>query len=334
MSAPHLLDGTEPGAEAFRDLVQRSLALRSGAPPRAFPGKALVAVMFNASLRTRTSLEAACAALGVHPIVLHPGTDAWGWAFEDGVVMDGGAAEHVREAVPVLSSYADVLAVRSFARLQDLEEDRADPVLSAFVAHAGRPVVNLESCLWHPLQGLADAATWAAHLGDDLAGKRLCLTWAPHPRALPAAVPNQVLLTAALMGMDVTVAHPEGFELDPRIVARAEGLAAAGGGRVTVTHDQQEGMRGAQVVYAKAWSGVSGYADRDAEAARRAALGGWLVDRTPEGAGFMHCLPVRRNVVVSDAVIDGPGSWVLEQAALRRWTALAALERILAGTPW
>ena len=150
---------------------------------------------------------------------------------------------------------------------------------------------------------------------------------APHPRALPAAVANQVALTASLLGMDLTVAHPEGFDLDPEIVART-------GARIE--HDQDRALRGARVVVAKSWSGFSGYGRREEEAARRARLGGWTV--TPEkmaltdGAGFMHCLPVRRNVVVTDAVIDGAGSWVIEEAGLRLWTAAALLERVLEGT--
>ncbi len=329
----HLLDGAEPGREGVERLVARALALREGAAPRTFPGRVLAAVLFNPSLRTRTSLEAACAALQVHPIVLHPGSDAWGWAFDDGAVMDGPEAEHVREAVPVLASYADVLAVRSFARLRDRDEDRRDPVLAAFAALSGKPVVNLESARWHPLQGLADAATWVRHLGQA-AGRRLTLTWAPHPRALPAAVPNQVVGTAALLGMHVTVAHPEGFDLDPEVLDLARARAAASGGSLRVTRDRGEALAGADVVYAKSWAGWAGYADRPAEDRRRAALAAWRVDAVPEGAGFMHCLPVRRNVVVADGVLDGPRSWVQHQAALRRWTTLALLEDVLGGPGW
>ncbi len=334
---PHFLDGTEPGREGVLALVDRAIALRAGAAPRRLDGLRLAAVFLNPSLRTRTSLESACAALGIHPIVLQPGKDAWALEHRDGVVMDGDKAEHVKDAVGVIGQYVDLLAVRAFAGLTDPEDDRADPVIASFVRYGGKPVVNLESAMWHPLQGLADTATWAAHLGP-LAGKRLTLTWAPHPKALPAAVPNQVLLSAALAGMEVTVAHPEGFDLDPLVVARASALAEAGGGAVRVSHDPLAGMDGAQVVVGKSWSGFAGYADRAGEAARRAALGAWQV--TPErmartdAAGFMHCLPVRRNVVVADAVIDGPRSWVLEEAGFRLWTVLALLERVGTGQSW
>lgn len=326
---PSLVDGTEFGREGAFALAQRALALRAGAAPVQAPGRSVCAVFLNPSLRTRASLEAACARLAVHPIVLQPGKDAWALETRDGAIMDGPFAEHVADAVSVLSQFADVVAVRAFAGLTDLEEDRSEPVLSAFVRYSRVPVVNLESAMGHPLQGLADTATWVSRLGPDLRGRKITLRWAPHPRALPQAVPHQVLLSAALMGMDVTVAHPEGFDLDPRILDRARALSD-----IRVTHDPD--LSGAEVVYAKSWSGTSGYGRREAESAARAALGGWTVDadhmaRTAR-AGFMHCLPVRRNVVVTDEVIDGADSWVQEQAGLRLWTALAVFERLLGGT--
>lgn len=329
----HLLDGTEPGPDGVRALVRRALELRAGARPERRDGLVLGAVFLNPSLRTRTSVESACARLGIHPIILQPGSDAWGWEFRDGVVMDGAFPEHAREAIPVLASFVDLLAVRSFAGLTDREEDRADRVLDTFVRLSGRPVVSLESARWHPLQGLADAAAITSRLGEPR-GRRLVLHWAPHIKALPQAVPNQVVLTGSLLGMDVVVAHPEGFDLDPQVLERARGLARAGGGDLTVTHDRAAALQGAQVVYAKSWSGWSGYGRREDEAAARARLSDWRVDAVPPGAGLMHCLPVRRNVVVSDAVLDGPSSWVQEQAGLRLWTAMAALERVAGGVPW
>lgn len=334
-----LVDTSELGTAGLEAVLRRSLALQAGAAPARLDGKRLVAVFLNPSLRTRTSLEAACGMLGVQPIVLQPGTDAWALEFGPGAVMDGTTVEHVKDAVQVLSGFGDALAVRAFAGLVDPEEDRADPIFSAFREHATVPVVNLESACWHPLQGLADAATWMAHLGDDLSGVPLTLTWAPHPKALPTAVPNQVLITAAMLGMDVTIAHPEGMDLDPHVLSRATDLGAARGGGVRITHDQREAMRGARVVVAKSWGGWSGYGDRAAEAERRARLGRWRVDvddlAATDGAGFMHCLPVRRNVVVTDGVLDGDQSWVIETAHRRMWTALAVLEGLLGEeTPW
>lgn len=330
----HFLDGTEPGAAGVLELAQRALELSAGAAPRRTPGKRLATVFLNPSLRTRASMEAAAGALGAQTLVIAPGKDAWALELDD-VPMNGDRAEHVREAAAVLGQYADVLAVRSFAGLVDVDEDRRDPMLSSFAEYAGVPVINMESARWHPLQGLADTATWMNHLGPDLRGKRLTLTWAPHPRALPAAVPNQVLLSAALMGMDITVAHPERFGLDPEIVARASSLAGQGGGCVRTSHDQHSATASAEVVVAKSWSGFSGYGRREEEATERADLAHWMV--TPEllaqGAGFMHCLPVRRGVVVSPEVLDGPQSWAIEEAGNRMWTAMALLEQMLGGTP-
>ena len=244
------VDGTEPGPEAFVAMAQRGLALRAGAAPLRFDGKRLAAVFLNPSLRTRTSLEAACGALGVQPLIVSPGAGAWPLALGEGAVMNGAEAEHIKDAIAVLSQYADVLAVRAFAGLMDEDVDRRDPVASAFCEYARVPLLNMESARWHPLQGLADAATWLAHLGPNLRGVPLTLTWAPHPKALPAAVPNQVLLTAAMLGMDVTVARPEGFELDPLVVARAVEHAAGSGGRVRSTADAEAAYRGARVVVA------------------------------------------------------------------------------------
>jgi len=335
----HFLDGSEPGPDGLKALVARALALEGGAAPRRMPGKRLVSVFLNPSLRTRTSLEAAGHMLGVKVITLQPGTDAWALEFGEGAVMDGTTVEHVKDAVSVLSGYGHALAVRAFAGMTDPQEDRADPVLSAFVKHSRGPVLNLESARWHPLQGLADATTWTRHLGTHLQGQKLTLTWAPHPRSLPTAVPNQTLLTAAMLGMDVTVAHPEGFDLDPQVIHRAVDVAGLQGGSVSVTHDRQAAFRGARVVVAKSWGGWSGYGRRQDEARIAAGLRDWTVTEADllhtRDAGFMHCLPTRRNVVATDGVLDGPNSWVHQTAHRRLWTAAAVLERLLGQEePW
>ncbi|MEM6930617.1 MAG: N-acetylornithine carbamoyltransferase [Myxococcota bacterium] len=334
----HFIDGTEPGKAGVEAIVRRALALASGAPPLRIDRR-LVSVFLNPSLRTRLSLDAACHTLGIHHQSLSPGANAWKLEMEDGVVMDGDKAEHIADAVPVLNQYADLLAVRAFAGLVDREADRADPVINAFARYATGPVVNLESARWHPLQGLADAATWLDHLGA-VEGARITLLWAPHPKALPAAVPQQVLLTGSLLGADVTVAHPEGFELDPAVVSRAEGLASQGGGSVTVTHDRRAAIDGAQVLVAKSWAGFSGYGRREEEAQVRAThRDPWRVDApdlalAANGAGFMHCLPLRRNVVATDAVVDSSASWVVQTAGLRLYTAAALLETVIGGDEW
>ena len=330
------IDGTEHGPAVAASVAERALELRAGAQPsRASRGSRVAAVFLNPSLRTRTSLVAACDALGIHSTVLNPGSDMWKLELKPGAVMDGDAAEHVQDAVGVLAQMHDAIAVRAFASLNDRLADLRDDTLSAFRAASSVPVINLESALYHPMQGLADLATWRGHLGPNLTKRRVTITWAPHPKALPAAVANQALLSAAQQGMEVTVAHPEGFDLEPAVLNRAHVFARAAGGAVRVTHDRDEALRGAEVVYAKSWSGVPGYTDRQTEAKRRSELSHWQVTaddmaKTAD-AGFMHCLPVRRNVVVSDAVMDGANSWVQETAGLRLWTAMAFLERFFRG---
>ena len=332
----HWVDGTERGKEGFLALVQRALALEAGAGPRSAAGARLVQMYLNPSLRTRTSMESACHMLRAGPITLQPGKDAWALEFEKNAVMDGATVEHVKDAVQVLSGYGQALAVRAFAGLSNHDEDRRDPILSAFCEYASVPVINLESARWHPMQGLADAATWVHHLGPDLAGTPITLTWAPHPKPLPTAVPNQVLLSASLLGMNVTLAHPEGIDLDPQVVSRCAALAGSNGGSLTTTHDQSSAMAGARVVVAKSWGAWSGYGKREEEAAKRAHLGGWTVTEDDlaktDSAGFMHCLPIRRNVVATDGVLDGAQSWVHQTAHRRMWTAAALLEDILGAT--
>lgn len=310
---PDLYDGTEPGVDGVMAIVRRALALRAGATPKRFPGKRLAALFLNPSLRTRLSLEAACGALGVQPLIAQPGSQSWALELAPGAVMDGDKPEHLVDAIRVIAGYADVLAIRAFANM-DPEHDRRDPVLATARRESSVPVVNLESTRFHPLQGLADAATWVDKLGE-VRGEKLVLSWAPHPRPLPTAVANQVLTTAALLGMEVTVACPEGFDLDPAVIAATN---------PTIVHEQRAAFADARVVVAKSWSP---FGKPPVSNVHRS----WKIDADTLGdAGFMHCLPVRRNVVVDDAVLDQ--SWVYETAHLRLYTAIAALEQILEGT--
>jgi N-acetylornithine carbamoyltransferase len=244
--------------------------------------------------------------------------------------MDGDRAEHVREAVGVLARYVDALGVRTFASLTDEAADRADAVFQAVVRASDVPVVNLESARWHPCQALADAAALDEHFSGEAGRKKFVLTWAPHPNPLPRAVPNSALLMAARMGMEVVVARPEGFALDADVMTLAEATAARHGGSVTETDDQAAALAGAHAVYAKAWSGVAVYTDPAAEAAARRAADAWRVtagklDGT-DGGVFMHCLPVRRGVVVDGDVLDGPRALHLLQAEYRLHAQKAVLE--------
>jgi ornithine carbamoyltransferase len=324
--------------EEILDLLALAARLRARPEPRALAGKVLGLLFFNPSLRTLASFQAGMARLGGTSFVISPGQGSWALETRAGAVMDGAAAEHVREAIPVLASYADALGIRSFAGGADLAADLADETFAAMAAVCPVPLVNLESAADHPCQALADWRT-LDELGIPARGGRLVLSWAWHPKPLPLAVPAAVVHMAALRGMEVTVLRPEGFGLPEPVMERARRAARSAGGSVLETEDRAEAMRGAQVIYAKSWTAPSRYGDATAEAALRAGLREvWCVGeewfaKAAAGCRFMHCLPVRRNVVVRDEVLDGPRSVVVAQAANRMWAQMAVLHRLLAGVP-
>ncbi len=333
----HLLNWHAVDEATWRQQVEAALRHKAqgvtGARPAA--GRSLALVFFNPSLRTRTSMELAGAQLGAHVTTLVPGQGTWNFAWEEGTVMDGDAAEHIKEAVGVLSRYYDAIGVRVFASGTDYEKDRSDALIRQFADAAAVPVINLESAFYHPCQALADAATIAERFDGDVAGRRFVLAWTYHPKALPMAVPNSALLMAARLGMHVTVARPDSHALDGSVVERARAYAAQHGGSVAETDDLDAAFEGADVVYAKSWGGPMVYTDPEQEAVLRAARRDWRVTaermaRT-NAAAFMHCLPVRRNVVVDDAVLDGPNAIHLDQAEFRLHAQKAILERIWNG---
>ena len=301
----------------------------------ALRGRVLGLLFMNPSLRTLTSFQSGMAQLGGSSFVITPGRGSWGFEVREGVRMDGGAAEHVKEAIPVLESYCDVLGVRAFACGEDLEEDLGEPLLARIEALSTRPLINMESAVDHPCQALADWKTL-----DDLDcprhGGRFVLSWCWHPRALPMAVPAAVAAMAARRGMDVRIARPRGFALPAPVMERVRRAAARSGGSVVETEDLAAAVEGAHVIYAKSWGSAEAYGDPAAEAGLRAGLEDWCIGREAfEGAVaeavFMHCLPVRRNVVVTDEVLDGPRSQVLRQAANRLHVQKALLLRLLGG---
>lgn len=318
------------------DLVSLARDLKLGRARGWLGGKVVVLYFANPSLRTRASLESACARLGAAPVVLDAGAGGvWGLEHKDGVVMDGTAAEHVKEAARVLSRYGDAIGVRAFAGLKDWREDKQEPLLTAFARHATVPVFSLEGSARHPLQGLADVQTILERLPEPR-GQKLVLTWAPHFKPLPMAVPNSVVEAGALLGMDVTIARPDAMALDPEVVAAADAVARAHGGKVRETSDRAAALAGAKVVYAKSWGALRHYGDWEAEKPTRLAENPrWVVRAADLERGddpfFMHCLPVRRNLKVEDAVLDGPRSAVIQQAENRLWTAMAVLLRLLDG---
>jgi N-acetylornithine carbamoyltransferase len=293
------------------------------------------AVFLQPSLRTRTSFEVACFDLGAHAVVLQAGGGVWGLEHRDGVVMDGFAAEHVKEGIGVLARMVDGIGIRTFAGLEDADEDARDPVIAA-VARASRvPVLNLESAMDHPHQGLADAFTLRRRLGGKRA--KVVVLWAPQVKALPMAVPNAACLAFAREGHEVVLARPDGFDLHPDVVADARRLAADAGGSFAETSDRAGALRGARAVYVKAWGSRHRYRDAQAAARARAEHGDWLVTEASlsgtDGAVVMHCLPVRRGVVIADEVLDGPRSVVLDQGEARLHVQKAALCRAAGVAP-
>ncbi|MCK6449135.1 MAG: N-acetylornithine carbamoyltransferase [Planctomycetes bacterium] len=317
--------------QAVERLVQRALDFRRGVTPVKFPGRGLGLFFLSPSLRTQASFQRAAAKLGLDLVQLQGGGNGvWQLELTDGAVMNGGSVEHVREAAAVLGRFVDVLAIRAFSGGQDLALDLSDPIVNGFRRFAGVPIVNMESALWHPCQALADWATLDM-LGVPKRAK-FVLTWANHPKPLPHAVPNSTLAMALQRGMDVVLARPKGYDLHERAMAEAQRLAHESGGRLTVT-DDRDAVEGAAVVYAKSWGSLAAWGDLAREQHLRAGLAHWCVDgdlmrRAGPNARFMHCLPVRRNVVVKDEVLDGPWSVVIDQAENRLHAQTALLERI------
>ena len=283
--------------------------------------KTIILIFFNNSLRTRLSSQKAALNLGMNPIVLNVGADSWKLETQLGVVMDGDKSEHLREAIPVIGSYCDIIGVRSFAGLQDREFDYAESILTQFIEYSGKPVISLESATVHPCQAFADLIT----IEEYKAKKRpkVVMTWAPHPRALPQAVPNSFAEWMNAADVDFVITHPEGYELDPKFVGNAK-----------VEYDQMKALEGADFVYAKNWScpGVTNPGDYGKILSKDM---GWVVDErhmaVTDNAYFMHCLPVRRNMIVSDGVIDSPRSIVIPEAANRVVSAQVVMKRMLEG---
>ena len=329
------LDLADFSRDEVRNLLELARRLEQSPEPQALAGKILGLVFFNPSLRTLASFQAGMARLGGSSFVISPGQGTWILETRDGMVMDGAAAEHVREAIPVLAGYGDALGIRSFAGGSDLAADLADAAFRSMVAACPAPAINLESAIDHPCQALADWKTM-----DDLRiparGGKFVLSWAWHPKPLPLAVPAAAVHMAALRGMEVTVLRPEGFALPAPVMARARAAAELSGGSVRETADRAGALDGARVIYAKSWTSPLHYGDPEAEAAGRAGLRHWCVDdgwfaTAAPDCRFMHCLPVRRNVVVKDSVLDGPRSVVVHQARNRMWAQMAVLHRLLRG---
>ena len=278
--------------------------------------KTLLLVFFNNSLRTRLSTQKAGLNLGMNVIVLDVNQGAWKLETGHGVIMDGDKSEHLLEAIPVMGSYCDMIGVRSFARFESKEDDYNEVILNQFIQYSGRPVFSMEAATRHPLQTFADILTIEEH--KTKARPKVVMTWAPHPKALPQAVPNSFIEGMSMTDYDFVIANPEGYDLAPEFVGNAK-----------VTHDQDEALAGADFVYAKNWASYEHYGEilsRDR---------GWTVTKEKmaltNDAFFLHCLPVRRNMIVSDDVIESPRSLVIPEAANREYAAQTVIKRLLEG---
>jgi N-acetylornithine carbamoyltransferase len=311
--------------------IDRLLALAAGAKRGEIPGglekKVLAMAFLDPSTRTRASFETAMFLHGGHAVVLEPGKGSWALETEPGVVMDGTGVEHLVDAARVLGRYADALAVRSFPKGTDWEVEREDRIIRNFAKYCSKPVINLESVRRHPCQGLADALTLQERLGSPR-GKKFVLQWAWHPKPLPTAVPASAALAAAHLGMDIVIASPPGYDLDPDDMTAIRSLATRQGGSVSVSDDRKRAIAGADVVYVKSWGALGAFGRPDDERVLRVAHRDWRMT-DPGKSIVMHCLPVRRNVEIDDAVLDGPQSAVYDQAENRLHVQRALLLELI-----
>lgn len=276
--------------------------------------KTIGLLFFNSSLRTRLSTQKAAQNLGLNVIMMNVGQDSWGLEMEDGVIMNGDKAEHIKEAAAVIGRYCDIIGIRSFAGLQDREKDYAEIVFEQFKKYAEVPIVNLESATRHPLQSLADCITIEEFRIKER--PKVVLTWLPHFKALPQAVANSFCEWMNPMNVDLVITHPEGYDLSPEFVGRGE-----------VIYDQNKALEGADFVYGKNWSSFDQYGQVLTQDPS------WMINEEKmaltDNGKFMHCLPLRRNMKVADEVLDGHRSLVIEQAANREWSAQAVLKEVL-----
>lgn len=303
------LDSLEKTVQEAIDLKKNELRFKALGE-----GKTICLLFFNNSLRTRLSTQKAAQNLGLNTIVMNFGSEGWELEFEDGAIMNQNKSEHIREAAKVIAQYCDIVAIRAFASLTDKEKDKAEIVMNSFKKYAGIPVVNMESATGHPLQALADAITMEEY--KTAHKPKVVLSWAPHPKALPQAVANSFVEMMQLQDAEFVITHPEGYELDPDITKNSR-----------IEYDQNKAFENADFVYVKNWSNFNEYGkviNKDEN---------WTVTadkmKLTNNGKFMHCLPVRRNVIVADEVIDSENSVVIQQANNRTYSAQIVLKKIL-----
>lgn len=334
MSLKHFLNTQDWSRPELDALLAQAAEFKRSRLGDQLKGRSIALVFFNPSMRTRTSFELGAFQLGGHAVVLQPGKDAWPIEFELGTVMDGEAEEHIAEVAKVLGRYADLIGVRAFPKFKDWASDRQDKVLKAFARYSPVPVINMET-ITHPCQELAHALALQEHFGTtDLRGKKYVLTWTYHPKPLNTAVANSALTIATRMGMDVTLLCPTPeYILDERYIGWAEQNVAESGGSFAISHDIDSAYRGADVVYAKSWGALPYFGNWEPEKPIRDQYKHFIVDEakmalTNHGV-FSHCLPLRRNVKATDAVMDSPACIAIDEAENRLHVQKAVMSALI-----
>jgi len=333
MDAPaHLIRLGNLSQERLQQILELALRLKQDAAGLSLTGHTLGMLFFRGSLRTRASFETAVHQLGGHTVNLTATSDFWELEVREGTVMDGRAPEHIRDAAAVLSRYFDALAIRPAPGGRSWAADRQDAQIRSWADHADVPVINMESVLWHPLQALADLMTLRETLGE-LPKKRIAIVWVRSPEPASPSVVHSLLHGSLRCGMNVAVAHPPGFELDPEVLSEAHELASASGGELQTGLPLEQAVEGAHVLYARSWHSLETYGNPTLAASHRSRLTEWHVDERLMALGsearLMHAMPIRRNLEVSDAVLDGPRSSILQQAENRLHTQKALLTTLL-----
>lgn len=337
----HFYTASDFSLDEINNLIDLAIDLKIGRIKKTISGKSLAMLFFNPSLRTRVSFIVAMQKLGGYVIDLPIKEGSYTFEFEKGAVMDGKTIEHVKDGVAVLSGYCDAIAIRASdlitsakesVKVASWEELKKDKVIKSFMEYSQVPIINMESNVYHPCQGLGDAMTIKEKLGSPK-GKKYVLTWVNHPKALPMATPNSEILSACDLGMNVVVAHPKGWELGKHIIENMKKRSHKAGGTLSFTNDMNDGLKDAHIVCAKSWGALKFYGNWEKEQKIRKNLKHWIVDKEKmaktNNAYFMHCLPVRRNVEVTDEVIDGKNSIVINQAENRLWVQMAILYKLL-----
>ena len=329
-------DLADLGVAEIEALIALARRLNEKPEPRALEGKVLSLLFLSPSLRTLISFQAAMLRMGGGTFVISPNMSIHGLESRSGIVMDGVAAEHIREAVPVIASYGNAIGIRAFAKREKLDDDLSDREFRELTSLIETPCINMESAINHPCQSLADWKTMN-DLGMAENGTKFVLSWTWHPRQMPFAVPASTVHMAAMRGMDVTVLRPEGFELPEAIMHKARQAAQTSGGSVAETDDRSEAMQGCQILYVNSWASARHYGNKRAEEEFKLKLRDWCVDEpwfetAANDCRFMHCLPVRRGVTVTDRILDGPRSIVIAEAQNRMLVQMAVLHQMLSSS--